>query len=236
MHLVRSGREERVVERGRVGRVTGAPEDALVTASTRNTAGVCAARTMARPCSLLACFSAPAVGSHCVCGHFSLWNAHTLATRAPFILRFLARLSCLFFFPIPSLSWLILASNLQQGPIPLLRGTRPPRQAAPPVVVASSCMHQLSRLPRPPDPAPTPPSLQSPSPDRLSFAGVLLCFVRGVRRLAWSPSARRLQQAADAGRCPALRQRRAGAPAPRAARIVGTSPEMSRLYIGLACG
>ena len=127
MHLVRSGREERVVERGRVGRVTGAPEDALVMASTRNTAGVCAARAMARPCSLLACFSVPAVGSYCVCGHFSLCNAHTLATRAPFILRFLARLSCLFFFSIPSLLWLILASNLQQGPIPLLRGTRPPR-------------------------------------------------------------------------------------------------------------
>jgi len=127
MHLVRSGGEERVVERGRVGRVTGAPEDALFTASTRNTAGVCAARAMARPCSLLACFSVPAAGFHCVCGHFSLWNAHTLATRAPFILWFLARLSCLFFFPIPSLLWLILASYLQQDPIPLLRGPRPPR-------------------------------------------------------------------------------------------------------------
>jgi len=72
MHLVRSRGEERVVERGRVGRVTGAPEDALVTASTRNTAGVCAARAMARPCSLLDCFSVPAVGSLCVCGHYSL--------------------------------------------------------------------------------------------------------------------------------------------------------------------
>jgi len=48
MHLVRSRGEERVVERGRVGRVTGAPEDAPVTAYTRNTAGVCAARGMAR--------------------------------------------------------------------------------------------------------------------------------------------------------------------------------------------
>jgi len=72
MHLVRSRGEERVVEGGRVGRVTGAAEDALVTASTRNTAGVCAARAMARPCSLLACFSVPAVGSLCVCGQFSL--------------------------------------------------------------------------------------------------------------------------------------------------------------------
>ena len=85
------------MERGRVGRVTGAPEDAPVTAYTRNTAGVCAARGMARLCSLLACFSVPAVGSLCVCGPFSLWSAHALATRAPFVLRFLAPFSSLFF-------------------------------------------------------------------------------------------------------------------------------------------
>jgi len=101
MHLVRSRGGERVVERGRVGWVTGAPEDALVTASTSNTAGVCAARAMARPCSLLACFSIPAVGSHCVCRHFSLWNAHNLATPAVLILQLLAQLSWLFFFQYP---------------------------------------------------------------------------------------------------------------------------------------
>jgi len=115
------------VERGRVGRVARAPEDALVTASTRNTAGVCVARAMSRLCPLLAWCSVPAAGSLCLCGHFSLWSAHTLATRAAFIVRFLARFSGLLFIPIPSLTWLIQASNLQQGPIPLLRGTLPSR-------------------------------------------------------------------------------------------------------------
>jgi len=59
----------------------------------------------------------------------------TFHSGTPTLWRCVLHLSCgflpdchvCFFFPIPSLSWLILASNLQQGPIPLLRGNRPPR-------------------------------------------------------------------------------------------------------------